>query len=144
MKVFQFLFCFFVAVALWSCDGNDSQQESAETGQGVAENKGIGPVKNVTLDPQVNEKMAADGEKIYNNMCSACHKVDEDFIGPPLGGITKKRTPEWIMNMILNPGLMAVRDPAARALLEKYQSPMPDLHIPEKEARNVLEYLRTL
>ena len=60
-------------------------------------------------------------------------------------GITERRTPEFIMNMILNPQEMALKDSLANALLEEYnQAVMPYQGVSEEEARAMLEYFRTL
>lgn len=75
----------------------------------------------------------------------ACHKPDKKFIGPAPKGILERRTPEWIMNMILNPEEMTQKDPLAHALLKEFNgSPMANQGLTEEEARQVLEYFRTL
>ena len=66
-------------------------------------NKGIGPIKNVELAAEIDQAMAAKGMEVYKTKCMACHKPDKKFIGPAPTGILERRTPEWIMNMILNP-----------------------------------------
>jgi len=55
-----------------------------------------------------------------------------------------RRTPEWIMNMILNPVEMATNDPIAKGLFKKYNTIMTDQKLTEEDARAVLEYFRTL
>ncbi len=114
--------------------------------QAVAEwkdNKGIGPVTEVTLEP-MNQNLARLGEEIYQAKCTACHAPDKDKLGPAPEGILKRRTPEWIMNMILNPVEMATNDPIAKGLFKKYKTIMTDQKLTEQEARAVLEYFRTL
>ena len=64
------------------------------------QNKGVGPISNITLG-KIDQAKAAQGEIIFNEKCAACHKVDNRFIGPALAGVTERRTPEWIMNIIL-------------------------------------------
>ncbi len=108
------------------------------------ENKGIGPIKSVTLDAEVNQELAAEGKAVYEQMCSACHKVDKRFIGPAPKDILDRRTPEWVMNMILNPDQMVKEDPIAKALLAEYLSPMSNQNLTEDQARAILEYFRTL
>ncbi len=49
-------------------------------------NKGIGPVKSLTLGP-IDQNMVEEGRKIYQEKCSACHKAEEKFIGPAPKGI---------------------------------------------------------
>ena len=88
-------------------------------------NKGVGPVASLTLDPQINQELAAEGEAVYNQMCLACHKVGKKFIGPAPNGILERRTPEWVMNMILAPEKMVKEDPLAKDLLIEFNgSPM--------------------
>ena len=108
-------------------------------------NKGIGPIKNVEIAATIDQAMAAKGLEVYKNKCMACHKPDKKFIGPAPTGIMERRTPEWIMNMILNPEEMTQKDPLAKALLMEFNgSPMANQHLTEEEARQVLEYFRTL
>ena len=110
-----------------------------------AENIGIGPVKNVDLAPEIDQDLAAAGKELYGQLCTACHKVDAKFIGPSPMGIMERRSPEWIMNMILNPTEMVQKDPVAKALLVEYNmAPMADQNLTEDQARKILEYFRTL
>lgn len=109
------------------------------------ENKGIGPISSVTLAEAIDEEMAAHGKEVYEGKCTACHKVDTKFIGPAPKGILERRSPEWVMNMILNPDEMTQKDPDAKKLLMEYNgSPMANQNLTEEEARAVLEYFRTL
>ncbi|SRR5680860_95402 len=108
-------------------------------------NKGLGPVKSITLDPEIDQALAAKGKEVYDQMCIACHRTDKKFIGPAPKGILERRTPEWIMNMILNPQVMVKEDPLAKALMQEFNgSPMADQNLTEDQARAVLEYFRTL
>ena len=138
---------------LISCGGGDetkTPEKSAETGKAATEttnpldNKGIGPIKQLTLEPAVNEIMAESGKKVYKEKCYSCHKETEKYIGPAPVGILERRSPEWIMNMILNPEEMVQKDPIAKDLIRQFASPMANQHLTEVEARSVLEYFRTL
>jgi len=104
--------------------------------------KGVGPIKSITIG-DIDDAMVANGEKIFKGKCSACHKISKRFVGPGLKGVTKKQTPEWIMNMILNPEVMVVENATAKALLIEYTAPMANQNLTEEEARAILEYLRT-
>ncbi len=109
------------------------------------DNHGIGPVKAFTLPDQIDQSLAAKGQEIYEGKCTACHKAEKKFIGPAPKGILEKRTPAWIMNMILNPEEMVQKDPIAKQLLIEFNgSPMANQNLTEDEARAVLEYFRTL
>ena len=100
-------------------------------------NKGIGNT--------VDQALAAKGQELFKLNCTACHKPTKKFIGPAPKGILERRSPEWIMNMILNPEEMIANDPIAKQLLaEANGSPMANQHLTEEQARAVLEYFRTI
>ncbi|MEX0289965.1 MAG: cytochrome c [Flavobacteriaceae bacterium] len=108
-------------------------------------NKGVGPITSLTLNDEIDQAMAAKGEEVYNQMCLACHRVGKKFIGPAPDGILERRSPEWVMNMILNPEGMVKEDPLAKDLLIEFNgSPMANQGLTEEQARAVLEYFRTL
>ncbi len=142
-----------VSVALISSCGGDGKKSdkalaSKEENKEVVEvdpmkDKGIGPVKSVTLG-EIDLSMAAEGKGIFKSKCSACHKMSKRFVGPGLAGVTERRTPEWLMNMILNPEEMVAKNPIAKKLLAEYLSPMANQSLTEKEARLILEYFRTV
>ncbi|MCK9641631.1 MAG: c-type cytochrome [Prolixibacteraceae bacterium] len=106
--------------------------------------KGIGPIKSVELGP-LNSKMGNEGKVIYTNQCIICHDIDQNKLGPALKNVTKTRTPEYIMNILLNPVQMQKENATVKALLAKYNNlPMPDPALNQAKARSVLEYLRSL
>lgn len=108
-------------------------------------NKGVGPIKSLTLPAEIDQTMAAHGKDVFKKMCTACHKATKKFIGPAPKNILKRRTPEWVMNMILDPEGMVKNDPLAKQLLIEFNgSPMANQNLTEEEARAVLEYFRTL
>lgn len=151
----KFIIPSLVLLITWSCGGSG---ESAATNEPVKppksmlaeqqdpmENKGIGPVKELTLDATIDAEMAKQGKAIYMQMCTACHKPDKKFIGPAPKGILERRSPEWVMNMILNPEVMIQKDPIAKQLLIEYNgAPMANQNLSQEQARQVLEYFRTL
>lgn len=107
-------------------------------------NKGIGPVTEVKLG-EINKDMALEGEKLFTELCTACHKPNEKYIGPAPKGVLDRRSPEWVMNMILNPTEMVQKDPVAKKLLMEFNgSPMANQNLKEDQARKILEYFRTL
>ena len=120
------------------CQNNSKRSDSLS-------NKGVGPVTNVILEDKVNISMANSGEKLFNQLCTSCHMINEDYIGPAMSGILVRRSPEWIMNMILNPIQMLEEDPIAIELLEEYGFEyMYNQNLLEEEAREILEYFRLL
>ncbi|HRS39031.1 MAG TPA: cytochrome c [Bacteroidia bacterium] len=107
--------------------------------------KGIGPVTSVEVGAAVDAAMASEGEKLFEAKCTACHKVtDEKYVGPGLKGVTQRRKPEWIMNMILNPTEMTQKDPAAKELLATHLTQMTNQNVTQEDARKLLEYLRKI
>ena len=105
--------------------------------------KGLGPITTLELG-ELDQELAKAGEKIYTLKCTACHAPDTEKLGPAPKGILERRTPEWVMNMILNPEEMAMKDPIGRGLLMKYNTVMANQALTEDDARAVLEYFRTL
>ena len=109
------------------------------------ENKGVGPIKSVDLSAAVNQEMVAHGADVYKKMCTACHRTDRKFVGPAPTGILKRRSPEWVMNMILNPEQMVKEDALAKDLLKEFNgAPMVNQHLTEEDSRAIFEYFRTL
>lgn len=142
-----------VSVILYSCGGGEPEKteyvppapkKEAAPADNFMDNKGIGPIKEVVLSPEIDTKMADAGKKVYLEKCKSCHKENEKYIGPPPAGILDRRSPEWIMNMILNPEVMVKEDPIAKKLFKEYLSPMANQNLTEPEARSILEYFRTL
>ncbi len=155
-----------IVLAFISCGGGEKKEEKeafkigggeeqkevveipTEMPKGVVidmDNKGIGPIKELTLPAEIDQTMATAGAAIYKSKCTACHKTDKKFIGPAPTGIFERRSPEWIMNMILNPEEMTQKDPIAKALLIEFNgAPMANQGLTEEDARKVLEYFRTL
>lgn len=108
-------------------------------------NTGVGPVKSIELTHEIDRTMVERGAAVYNRMCTACHRLDKKFVGPPVKGVLDRRTPEWVMNMVLNPNEMLQKDPIAIALFKEfYGVPMVNQNLSHDDARAILEYYRTL
>lgn len=109
------------------------------------EEKGVGPIQNLTLPDSINQAMVTRGQAIFETNCSACHKIDRRFVGPSPRGIMQRRSPEWIMNMILDPERMVEEDRCAKDLLVEFNgAAMANQNITVNQARDILEYYRTL
>ena len=50
---------------------------------------GIGPIRRVELGP-LDDALAARGEELFRMKCMACHRMDERYVGPALGGVTER------------------------------------------------------
>jgi|TARA_B110000261_G_scaffold41960_1_gene49205 cytochrome c len=109
------------------------------------DNKGIGPIKKVDFETTINNDLAEKGKATFNQKCTACHMANRKLIGPAMNGIYERRSPEWVMNMLLNPAEMLKKDPVAIALLKEYNNIMMlNQNLSNEEARSITEYLRTL
>ncbi len=124
---------------------NEEVKKAAKTKGTISvdmSNKGIGPVKSIKLGA-IDNGLVVEGKTLFKNKCSACHKMKKRFIGPGLKGVTQRRSPEWIMNMMMNPEEMIEKDAIGKALIAEYNAPMANQNLTEKEARAILEYFRT-
>jgi len=118
---------------------NRTQKEvkktSATEGSSVPvdlDNKGIGPITSLDFSQPVDQDMAIQGENAFKQKCMACHMPARKLIGPAMTGIYERRSPEWVMNLLLN-------------LLKEYNNVMMlNQNLSQDEARVISEYLRTL
>jgi cytochrome c2 len=143
----------FVALMLLSCQQKTQEEpkpaqrvdapKPAEQKEETVSDKGIGPITEVKLGP-IDQNLVKKGKEIFDSKCASCHKLEERYVGPPLKGVTKRRKPEWIMNMILNPTEMEQKDPIAKQLLAEYLTQMTFQNVSQEDARAILEYLRSV
>ena len=145
-----------MSVFMYSCGSNQPASTEApanatmkepgdKTGVAVAadDTKGKGKFTDVQLTHPLDQAKVAGGKPIYDVKCGACHKLTEEkLVGPGWKGVTDRRKPEWIMNFVTNTDEMIDKDPAAQAMLEKCMVRMPNQHLSDEEARNILEFMR--
>ncbi len=122
---------------------SQSAQAAEKSKYKFPDDNGIGPIKEVKLGP-LNKSLAEKGEKIFSTKCVACHQLDTRLVGPPLRNITKKNTPEFIMNYLLNTVDMQKKDPIMKKLVDEYKIVMPDQQLTKDDAREILEYFRSV
>ena len=97
----------------------------------------------VELTTPLNQQWVSNGKGIYEMKCQSCHKLtDERLVGPGWKGVTQKREPHWVMNMITNVDMMLEKDPEAQKLLEQCLVRMPNQNIAKDDARQILEFMR--
>jgi len=104
---------------------------------------GVGPVKEVKLSSTIDEKLVTHGKQLFDSKCAMCHMMNQCKIGPLMQGVTKRRKPEYIMNMILNPVEMTQSNATAEDQMQKYGMQMPAQNLSEEDARALLEYFRS-
>jgi len=153
MNKIKFLFsCTIASLCLYSCGSNEQKSPSTNTSTPAttqsapassADDKGKGKFTDVTLTHPLDQGLVAKGKAVYDVKCGACHKLTEEkLVGPGWKGVTDRRKPEWIMNFVTNTDEMIDKDPAAQAMLEKCMVRMPNQHLADEDARNVLEFMR--
>lgn len=149
-----------LAAIITACGGKQEKKESFEVDRSKTEdktevasegvpvdldNKGIGPITEMTFPEEIDQELAARGKATFEMICTACHMTDQRMIGPAMKGVYERRSPEWVMNMMLNPDGMLKEDPIAKALLKEYNNMiMTNQNLSEEQARELAEYLRTL
>src|ERR1044071_2393888 len=105
-----------------------------------------GPIvkeSDIQMTHPLNQDWVAAGKGIYELKCQSCHRLtDEKLVGPGWKGVTQRRTPVWILNMITNTEMMLDKDPDAQKLLELCMVRMPNQNLSLEEARKVLEFQR--
>lgn len=135
----------FIAFLVYACAGDKSESPVTKPepiATKVDDGKGVGEIKTVSLNDPLDQNMVAKGKAIYEMKCAACHKLtDQRVVGPGWAGVTDKRKPEWIMNMITNVEVMLASDPAAQKLLEECLTRMPNQNISIGDARDLLEFM---
>ena len=132
-----------VAALLFGCSGNEGN--NSQNGQkSLTESQikyGIGPVEEIQIDG-IDQRLAGAGQRIFQNKCTKCHLLDKPLLGPPLRDVAGRRTPEFIMNVILNTQEMVMRHPALQEYHKQYNIYMTAQGIDRAGARALLEYLR--
>lgn len=88
---------------------------------------------------------AVDGEAIFKNNCSSCHKINEDMTGPALKDIEKRRDRAWIYKWVHNSSaVVASGDKYAVDLFNKWSktqmTQFPNLK--EEEIDGILDYIK--
>ena len=106
---------------------------------------GIGPIKKELKLGPIDEAKALEGEKIFESKCATCHKLDEKYTGPAQRNVLQRVSPEFFVNMVLNPDENTEKHPHAQEMLIKYNmQKMTNQNINVKDALSLLEYFRVL
>ena len=85
----------------------------------------------------------AAGDALFKGNCAQCHAVNEQVVGPALGGISKRRPISWIIPWIKNSSkVVASGDDYAVALYNKYnKQQMPSFGLSDKEIISIVSYI---
>lgn len=90
-----------------------------------------------------DEKLLAEGERLFNAHCNSCHALEMEGIGPRLGGITSQLSEKDLQAFIRDPaGVIAAGNPRAVALHKRYRQTMPSYEWMDNHAiHQILSFL---
>lgn len=130
---------FFYTLLLFSCTGEESAPQFTE----FELEHGIGPVtEEVFISEEIDPELADRGEQVFRGLCIMCHNEVDTSVAPSMNGILEIRSPEYVMNMILNPVGMTRRHPSRINQQESYFTSMPFQSVSREDARAIVEYFR--
>jgi mono/diheme cytochrome c family protein len=138
-----------LALLLVACTSKQEAENAAKNSPTPSEIAATQPevhgaiVDKVDVSNPLNKEWVTQGQGIYDSKCMACHKLtDEKLVGPGWAGVTKRREPVWIVNMISNTEMMLDKDPEAQKLLEQCLVRMPNQNVSADDSRKILEFMR--
>lgn len=138
-----------LALCLFACTSKQEAENAAKNSPTPSEAAAPQPevhgavVDKVELTNPLNNQWVTAGQAIYDAKCLACHKLTgEKLVGPGWAGVTKRREPVWIINMISNTEMMLDKDPKAQELLEQCLVRMPNQNVSAEDSRKILEFMR--
>ena len=112
------------------------------------QNEEHGPIvkeSDITITNPLKVDWITSGKATYELKCQSCHRLTaEKLVGPGWLGVTKRRDPVWILNMVTNTEMMLSSDAEAQKLLELCMVRMPQQNLKLDQAREVLEYMRSV
>lgn len=149
-KKLYILFAIIFSLFMLQACGNDQQAEQndkdTQQEEGLTEfelEHGIGPVtERIEIGDEIDQELVTKGRNIFEMKCEMCHNMQGRMVGPQLGDVMEYRSPEFVMNFILNPSGMVREHPVGQELLREYMMQMPYQNVKEDEARAIVEFLR--
>lgn len=83
------------------------------------------------------------GKDLFDKHCASCHSIGGgDGGGPDLKGVAAKRSPEWLVRVIVEPEkLTAEKDPVQVELVKKYGFEMPNVGVNRADAAKIVAFL---
>ena len=73
------------------------------------------------LTEDVTTKSISAGELIFKASCTNCHKIDMDYTGPSMLGVTYLRPKKWLYDFTRNPEKMIYTDCNSKELFYKWK-----------------------
>jgi len=90
-----------------------------------------------------DERTVAAGKKLFTSHCVGCHGIQDDGIGPPLGGITAAIEESELTSFMRDPAAAVSQGNArARLLLARYKQTMPSFDWMDADSiHSILSYI---
>lgn len=131
-----------------ACGGSENagEQTNGEANKTTSEVKSSKEFTTVTTAEigKLDGSTAQKGKELFEAKCTACHKYDTRLVGPALGEVTKRRTPEYIISMITHPDEMIKNNDTVKALLQQYMTPMTNQNVTLDDAKAIYEHLKSI
>ena len=101
-------------------------------------------LKGVNLTTPLIGYMVRKGKKVFEEKCVGCHSLDGRVLqATTFQGVTKRRRPEWIMNMTTGVQINLADNKKEQTRLEKCYTRQPGQRLDIPQSRDLLEYLRS-
>ena len=98
---------------------------------------------NIPATGMPDEPDAIADKLLFENKCLACHSLGKGpGVGPDLMHVTMRRSETWLKSWLASPEKMLASDDTAKALLTRYQVPMPNQNLSADEMRQLIRYFR--
>jgi mono/diheme cytochrome c family protein len=93
---------------------------------------------------QPGEATLTKGRDLFTKHCMSCHGLQDDGIGPPLGGVTSVVTEQQLVSFIKRPSKYIDSEDVRLSLLkQKYKLVMPPFEwLPEEDISAIVAYLK--
>ncbi|MGV3538283.1 MAG: c-type cytochrome [Rufibacter sp.] len=97
--------------------------------------------KGPTIIPEVIKNET--GRTLFQNNCSNCHHFQSIIVGPPLAGVHKKHSIEWLYAFVKNfSEMIEKKDSAAVAVYNEYgKQQMPSFAFSKAELDSLFDYI---
>ncbi|WP_238858477.1 c-type cytochrome [Blattabacterium cuenoti] len=97
------------------------------------------------IDAKNIEGNSEKGADLFKKNCTSCHSLNQKIIGPPLSGVTEKRSREWLHKWIINnKSLRESGDKEALSIYKEYgnleMNTFPQLN--EQKVDDILSYIQ--
>lgn len=158
LRILTLMLSAVLIIFIWGCGGKSDQNNTPQSDnqQSASQNNstdasgltpfqlknGIGPITEPLKLGPIDPALVKKGEKIFKTKCSACHRLDERYVGPAQRNLVERRSPEYIINMMMNPSGMLAQHPEAKKLLAQYMTPMPNQNLTIDDAKALLDFFR--